>query len=46
MPLSLDKGMIFMEILSKISEELCLSNESIKVNWDLNENYIDKIVVD
>lgn len=34
MPLSLDKGIVFMEILTKISEELCWCNENeIKVNW-------------
>jgi hypothetical protein len=34
MPLSLDNGIVFMDILTKIAEELCWSNENeIKVNW-------------
>jgi hypothetical protein len=44
MPLTLDKGLTFLEILSRVSEELCLSNESIKVNWELNENCIGKLI--
>ena len=42
-PLTLDKGLIFMDILSRISEELCLCNESISVHWDNNEYYLEKI---
>jgi hypothetical protein len=38
--------MVVMEILSRISEELCIANQVIKVNWDSSENFIDKLVTE
>lgn len=35
-----------MEVLNKISEELCLNSEGIKVNWDSSENHLNKIITE
>ncbi len=38
-----EKGLTFIDVLAKISEEICLSNEEVQVEWDHLDKYFSKM---
>lgn len=41
-----DAALILLEILSKFSEELCLSRDDAEIVWDGGDFYLDKMCGD